>query len=229
MKNKILLLGVLFAVAICSYSQNYIKIVNQDILKVDEIIVDTATITYKFAGVTIKTTPGITFINQNGNVPQGYETTVNRQDVEYIETEDGTLVYAKEPTSNGLNIEVSKKDWLKDLIKKGNNVYIPMPTEQTDVTNRLGNALLRDYVKKAGYWNVVEKESEAHFILEYVFSERGHDNGKLVVKNRFGKRLAHSAPESARDNNPRIAGEKSAKALLENWTKSKKVLFLTLK
>jgi hypothetical protein len=123
------------------------------------------------------------------------------------------LIYCPNPQSITKIIEPNPQANRKDLIKKGNNVYVPAPDKQNDATSRLGNALLRDYIRKSNYWNVVENEEEADFIIVYYFISRGRDQAELIMRDRFGKKLNETGFTNATDDNPHNAAKTSFEKL----------------
>ena len=203
--KKLIYIILFLLISISVISQNYIKIVNRDIFRVTKIVVDTSIITYKeysdFSGIEFK---------NNSDSTGTFK--IKKQDVEYVESETGQLYYYKEQSKNCNNVDVPKQN-LNKLIKKGNNVYVPFPNEQNDVTNRLGNAILRDYIRNSNYWHLVDCKTEADFILEYRFSEVGRDNAELVIIDRYGKKVFSSGFVRASDEDNRAAAKKSIKEL----------------
>ena len=201
MEKKILFTAFYLIMSLFSYSQNYIKIIGRDIELCNEIVIDSSDISYS------NINEGVSFKNTQLKV------TVSKSKVDYVETKDGRLIFFNIPDTCKFVIHTSHNSSFNDVIKKGNNVYVPLPKEQKDITNRLGNSLLRDYLMKIKFWNVVENESEAHFILEYLFSEVGRDNAKLIIKNRSGKIIFNSPTVSAIDDDPRNAARISINEL----------------
>lgn len=75
------------------------------------------------------------------------------------------------------------------LLDKGNNVYIPLdgPTDY----ERAGAKQLKKNMEKDKFWNVVDSEDMAHFVLEYlVDTER--NRAYLLIRDREGERTVDS-------------------------------------
>ena len=84
------------------------------------------------------------------------------------------------PTTN--YPEIAEEDIHGSLIAKGNKVFIP--TNSTNEAERIGQERLKERVQIWGYWTVVDKPEQAHFILQYVLTSAGHDFAHLLIRPR---------------------------------------------
>ena len=73
---------------------------------------------------------------------------------------------------------------------------------------------------RTGCFNIVDTEEEAHYLLYYVFDDRGADKAYLRVEDRSGKEIYTSRNVPARDLIPWHAGEESATLLFNNLIKT---------
>ncbi len=68
------------------------------------------------------------------------------------------------------------------LIAQGNCVYIP--TDSPSDYEQAGQQQVKEMVKKWGYWTVVNKPEQAHFILQFTTQTAGYDISVLIVRPR---------------------------------------------
>lgn len=125
-------------------------------------------------------------------------------------------------------LEVYKPDYLKPVdpntaiepfYAKGNNIYIPI--NSTKIVQRAGGCTLKMlFVTESPDWTIVDTEKEAHYIMKYVFDDKGADKAYIMVLDRTGKTVYTSAKVSARDFVPWHAGEESADKLYKTLLKN---------
>ena len=127
-----------------------------------------------------------------------------------------------------LGLEIYKPDYLNPVDSNTatlpfytNNIYVPM--NSTKIVQRAGSGTLKMLmVEDSETWNVVDTEEEAHYIMKYVFDDRGSDKAYLEVVDRNGKKIYTSSKVPARDWVPWHAGEESATKLYEKLLKNVK-------
>ncbi|MBP5541924.1 MAG: hypothetical protein J6X88_09780 [Bacteroidales bacterium] len=78
--------------------------------------------------------------------------------------------------------EIAEEDIHGSLIAKGNCVFIPI--EDYEDGERAGQEQLKKKVKEIGYWTVVDKPEQAHFILQYMMVSVGQDMAYLIIRPR---------------------------------------------
>lgn len=78
--------------------------------------------------------------------------------------------------------EIKDEDIHGNIITKGNCVFIP--TDSHHEAERAGQVQLKKRVKEWGYWTVVDKPEQAHFILQYWLNATGRDCSALVIRHR---------------------------------------------
>ena len=153
-----------------------------------------------------------------------------------LENEDRIIEILKENIilieheENG--VEIFKSEYIDSVnpntavspfFSKKNNIYIPMSS--TKIAQRSGSGTLKMLLVNDSLWNIVDTEEQAHFIMRYVFDDRGSDKAYIEVKDRMGKKVYMSPKVSARDFVPWHAGEESAEKLykiINRVTKKKK-------
>lgn len=69
-----------------------------------------------------------------------------------------------------------------NLIAEGNCVYIP--TDSPLAYEQAGQQHVKEYMKQWGYWKVVEKPEQAHFVLQFTTQISGEDISLLIVRPR---------------------------------------------
>lgn len=69
------------------------------------------------------------------------------------------------------------------LLQKGNCVYIP--TDSPYDYERAGQEKLKELVQKDGYWQVVDTEEQAHFVLMFYTNLSGRDYSYGVFRTRL--------------------------------------------
>ena len=68
------------------------------------------------------------------------------------------------------------------LIAEGNCVYIP--TDSPLEYEKAGQKRLKEYVQKWGYWKVVGKPEQAHFVLQFTTQTSGEDLSFIIIRPR---------------------------------------------
>lgn len=98
------------------------------------------------------------------------------------------------PATSPAQQEVSQFPIIKEedihgcIIEKGNCVYIP--TDSPYPFEKAGQEKVKEIVSEWGYWTVVDKPEQAHFILQYIFTSTGRDQSHLMVRPRKYYRAA---------------------------------------
>jgi hypothetical protein len=69
-----------------------------------------------------------------------------------------------------------------ELMKKGGKVFIPI-TIKTE-GNMLGNIFMRELLPDYNYWEIVNSEQEAEFILNFIYDDSGRDKVYFTLKTR---------------------------------------------
>lgn len=77
---------------------------------------------------------------------------------------------------------INESDIHGSLIAEGNCVYIP--TDSPLDYEQAGQKQLKEEIKKWGYWKVVPKLEQAHFVLQFVTSTKGKDNSNVFIRPR---------------------------------------------
>lgn len=110
---------------------------------------------------------------------------------------------------------ISPDDIETPVDKKGNKVYIPFSSDK--VAHRCGALKLRELVAESGLWQVVDCEEEAHFVMEFVYSDTGKDHGFVNIKDRYGN-IIHQTPKVYNsDIVPSHKGEEIAEKLFKKY------------
>ena len=99
--------------------------------------------------------------------------------------------------------------------KRGNKVYIPFSSDK--VAHRCGALKLRELVSEGGLWQVVDCEEEAHFIMEFIYSESGKDHGYINIKDRQGNVIYQTSKVRNSDFVPSHKGEEIAERLYKKY------------
>lgn len=132
---------------------------------------------------------------------------INKSDLVLVEHEENGLFIYREDLLNPVNPETATTPFYAST----NGIYIPISSSK--IAQRSGSATLKMLLLGNDSWNIVDTEEEAHYILSYVFDDRGADKAYLKVENRLGKVIYTSQPVPARDWVPWHAGEESATLL----------------
>ncbi|MBP5541923.1 MAG: hypothetical protein J6X88_09775 [Bacteroidales bacterium] len=95
--------------------------------------------------------------------------------------------------------EIAEEDIHGCLITKGNKVYIP--TDSRNEAECVAQKYIKMKVQEWGYWIVVDKIEQAHFVLQYVIESKGLDWAYLVIRSReYYNRAIQIEPRSTRLN-----------------------------
>jgi len=73
----------------------------------------------------------------------------------------------------------------KELMKKGHKVFIPVTSKIQG--NLLGNIFMRELLPEYNYWQIVNSEEEAEFILNFIYDEEGRDKVYFTLETRAHK------------------------------------------
>lgn len=77
---------------------------------------------------------------------------------------------------------IDERDIHGSLIAQGNCVYIP--TDSPLEYEAAGQKRLKEYMQKWGYWQVVPKLEQAHFVLQYTTQTSGSDVSFIIIRPR---------------------------------------------
>lgn len=77
---------------------------------------------------------------------------------------------------------INESDIHGSLIAEGNCVYIP--TDSPLDYEQAGQKQLKEEIKKWGYWKVVPKLEQAHFVLQFVTETKGSDSSHMFIRPR---------------------------------------------
>lgn len=137
--------------------------------------------------------------------------TMPTTDIALIEFSEGGVQYFHEEALKQIdpnNIEAP-------VYKRGNKVYIPFSSK--DVTQRSGALKLRELVSNGNVWEVADCKEEAHFILDFQYSEIGADGAVVNIKDRKGNQLVQTPKVKNSGWDPVQKGEEIAKAQYEKY------------
>lgn len=137
--------------------------------------------------------------------------TLSIDEVALIEYLEGGVEYYHKESLQTINIENIEAP----VYQKGNKVYIPFSSDK--VAHRCGALKLRELVSKSDLWQVVDCEEEAHFIMEFVYSERGKDHGYINIKDREGNLIYQTPKVRNSDFVPSHKGEEIAERLFKKY------------
>ena len=140
--------------------------------------------------------------------------TMPTTDVTLIEFSEGGVQYFHEEALKQIdpnNIEAP-------VYKRGHKVYIPFSSK--DVTQRSGALKLRELVSNGNVWEVADCKEEAHFILEFEYSEIGADGAVVNIKDRKGNQIVQTPKVKNSGWDPVIKGEEIAKAQYEKYVRN---------
>ena len=143
----------------------------------------------------------------------GVDTTIPMSQVAYVSNiGEQTQRDNKSSTETTRRMEVTDDDPLKDfkgfLLAKGNNVYVESSNSDRNeeaTYDKEAAMVIRELLKKDGFWNVVNHRNQAHFVIHYRVNTQKSDMCQLTINSwRSGKThlLASSKTnESALKNN----------------------------
>ena len=174
----------------------------------------------------------------------GLETTIPMSQVAYVSNieENNTKGIESSSQQNSKSKEYVKvvvEDPLKDfkgfLLEKGNNVYVTCSNSDEDKSatyDKEGAMVIRALLKRDGFWNVVDKEINAHFTFHYRVETHYSDKAQLYIysfrtdKALFLEQSRTSESESKNNVVARHFYENEIKSLqkkIENGKVSKKI------
>jgi small nuclear ribonucleoprotein (snRNP)-like protein len=122
-----------------------------------------------------------------------FETTIPMSQVAYVsnlgeETPQGTESSSKPNLESKEYVKVIVEDPLKDfkgfLLEKGNNVYVNYSNSDEDKNStydKEGAMVIRALLKRDGFWNIVDKEINAHFTFHYRVNTHYSDKAQLYI------------------------------------------------
>lgn len=139
---------------------------------------------------------------------------LNKDDLILVEREEEGLEIFKPEYIKKIDADTA----VSPFYAKGNAIYIPMSSNK--IVKRTGAGTLKMLMVNDAYWNIVDTEDEAHYIMKYVFDDRGPDKAYLLVTDKQGRNVYMSKKVSATDLVPWHAGEESATKLYKGMMKS---------
>lgn len=101
------------------------------------------------------------------------------------------------------------------VYQKGNKVYIPFSSKE--VARRSGALKLRELVSNGSIWEVADCKEEAHFILEFDYSEVGADGATVNMKDRKGNLIVQTPKVTKTSWDDAQKGEEIAKTQYEKY------------
>ena len=146
----------------------------------------------------------------------GMETKIKMENISDIEevglSNNSTVAVKQDPPEKEVEkVAVVVEDPLKNykgfLLEKGNNVYVYYSNSDEDKNARYDKEaanMLKDLLKKDGFWNVVDNMNQAHFTINYYVDTKRKDKSDLTVSSwRTGHLISldtHGSNESVEDN-----------------------------
>jgi len=121
------------------------------------------------------------------------ETTIPMSQVAYVsnieeKTSKGIESSSQQKSESKEYVKVVVEDPLKDfkgfLLEKGNNVYVNYSNSDEDKNatyDKEGAMVIRALLKRDGFWNVVDKEINAHFTFHYRVNTHYSDKAQLYI------------------------------------------------
>lgn len=131
--------------------------------------------------------------------------TMPTADVVLIEFSEGGVQYFHPEALH----EIDPNSIMQPVQQRGHKVYIPFSSK--NLAQRSGALKLRELIREGGFWEVVDCKEEAHFILEFEYTEEGLDGGVVKVKDRNGNLLVQTPKVNNSDWNQTQKGEDIAK------------------
>lgn len=111
---------------------------------------------------------------------------------------------------------IDESDIHGSLIAEGNCVFIP--TDSPLEYEKAGQQRLLEFVQKWGYWKVVAKPEQAHFVLQFTTQISGEDLSFLIIRPR---KYYASHPTLSRSGwSGAWTNAKGEVGVTANWTKS---------
>lgn len=117
---------------------------------------------------------------------------IAKTDVLMVRKADGSVLslnsqIANNASDNGKESQsdfpiINESDIHGSLIEQGNCVYIP--TDSPFDYEQAGQQKVKEMVTQWGYWKVVNKPEQAHFILQFTTQTSGSDVSILIIRPR---------------------------------------------
>lgn len=137
--------------------------------------------------------------------------TMPTTDIALIEFSEGGVQYFHEEALK----QVDPNNIEAPVYKRGHKVYIPFSSK--DVTQRSGALKLRELVSNGNVWEVADCKEEAHFILDFQYSEIGADGAVVNIKDRKGNQLVQTPKVKNSGWDPVQKGEEIARVQYEKY------------
>lgn len=116
---------------------------------------------------------------------------LEKKEISEVKYENGEIEKLRK-TNNEKNEDYSikEKNNLESLFVKGNKVFLV----KSDDANDDALKYFKDALEGWGYWNVVEDESEADFIIVFSLHKKGMAlrGAKVILKTKLGKQFKES-------------------------------------
>jgi hypothetical protein len=128
-----------------------------------------------------------------------------------------SLKYCIDEFQNEHNPDIPMLDltnYTTNLLAKGNSVFVRVGGETEDIYG--ANSII-DLLKQDGFWRLVSCPKEAHFILEFKFSDEGRDHANIFLKRRDGSLIKMSSNVGCDDGEE---ATKAGKKLYNSFIKS---------
>ena len=117
---------------------------------------------------------------------------MSKKDIMVVQMPDGTIYnpdnqgpspQAKEISEEPSNFpEIDLSSFHGWLLAKGNCVYVAANSDEN--WDHWGADRIKYQISKIGYWTVVDKPEQAHFILQYGVCLKGQDRGFIYLRTR---------------------------------------------
>lgn len=115
-----------------------------------------------------------------------------KKDIMVVQMPDGTIYNPNSPehspqteetsATQSMFPEIDVSSFHGWLLEKGNCVYVAANSDEE--WNHWGVERIKYQISKIGYWTVVDKPEQAHFILQYGVCLRGEDRGFIYLRTR---------------------------------------------
>ena len=149
-------------------------------------------------------------------IAKGNVLMVRRQDGSVLNMTENVSAETESQPEESQFPEIKEEDIHGNLIAKGNCVYIP--TDSPLDYEKAGQEQLKENMKAWGYWTVVDKPEQAHFVLQFTTQTSGEDLSFIIIRPRkyyaLHPTLVRSGWNGAWTNAKKEVG------VTANWTKS---------
>lgn len=188
----------IFSVTLC-YSQDTITNKKSEDIYSKVLEVTTSEIKYK------------KFDNLNGPT-----FTILKSDVIMIRYENGTKdIFNKNTVVIGETIIKISRENPIELTKNGNKVFIEIPDE----ASRAGEKYFIEALKEWGYWNIVNDENEAHFIIVFNITKKAMLDKAAFVTFKTREKKEFKKSESYRASTTAFNGYNAFKGVADKIVK----------